>query len=368
VNHKVIEKVVRTFGDFGSLIKEFSLTETSRRRRALRRTRPRAMSRRAAIARLATSFASQCSASGGFAAYARATASNVLESTSMMRRGELERGFATSARAVDAIFRTANAQRAARDAAPRRTGALAVKCGMTCDWDRWGARVPLTVLWIDACEVVSVKTTATHGYDAVQVGYGSKKPKQVTKAELGHFVKQGVGIKRALAEFRVSACGTLDVGREITAAHFIAGQYVDVSGVTKGKGFQGPMKRWGFSGQPASHGNTKKHRAHGSIGQCQDPGRVFKGKKMAGRMGGRNRTVQSVWVYKVDADKNLLYVKGQIPGNAGMMVKVKDALRKAPKFGDGGAPFPTAEPGTVRGVSVADPGPDPYIVDARDEA
>jgi large subunit ribosomal protein L3 len=328
-----------------------------------------AMSSARALARLSKSFASQCSTSGAFAPSASATAWFVGESSPRIAPSIIGRGFATSARAVDAIFRTPNPYRVARDAQQRRTGALAVKCGMTCDWDAWGARVPLTVLWIDACEVVSVKTAEKHGYDAVQVGYGSKKPKQITKAELGHFVKQGVGIKRALAEFRVSADGALDVGQSITAAHFIAGQYVDISGVTKGKGFQGPMKRWGFSGQPASHGNTKKHRAHGSIGQCQDPGRVFKGKKMAGRMGGRNRTVQSVWVYKVDADKNLLYVKGQIPGNAGTMVKIKDALRKAPKLGgDDGVPFPTREPGTASGVSVADPGPDPYIVDARDEA
>lgn len=279
------------------------------------------------------------------------------------------RSYATSARAVDAVFRTAKTYDIAQGQKPRRTGALAVKCGMTCDWDAWGARVPLTVLWVDACEVVQVKTLEKDGYDGVQVGIGAKRPNAITKAELGHFVKANVGIKRALAEFRTSADGALAVGDAIAATHFVPGQYVDVTGVTKGKGFQGPMKRWGFSGQPASHGNTKKHRAHGSIGNCQDPGRVWKGKKMAGRMGGKNRTVQSVWVYKVDADKNLLYVRGQIPGNAGEIVKIRDALRKAPKLGgEGGAPFPTAAPGSITGTVVADPGPDPYIVDIRDEA
>jgi len=270
--------------------------------------------------------------------------------------------YATSARAVDAIHRTVDDERLRRSTVPKRAGAVAIKAGMTCEWDSRGMRVPLTVLWLD--DVVVVKTLSSDGadgYDGVQVGYGSKKPKQVTKAELGHYVKHESPIKRGLCEFRTSADGALAPGTAITAAHFVAGQYVDVSGVTKGKGFQGPMKRWGFSGQPASHGNTKKHRAHGSIGQCQDPGRVFKGKKMAGRMGGRNRTVQSVYVYKVDTVRNLVYVKGQVPGNAGTAVKIRDSLRKPPILG-AQVPFPTAIPGeTPEGVFTAPPhGMDPY--------
>ena len=264
---------------------------------------------------------------------------------------------------MDAAHRTANATRAAKREARRRTGAVAIKAGMTCDWDARGTRIPLTVLWIDDCEVVAAKTSSgADGYDAVQVGYGSRKPKQVTKAELGYFVRRKTNIKRALCEFRTSADGVLAPGTAITAAHFAAGQYVDVQGVTKGKGFQGPMKRWGFSGQPASHGNTKKHRAHGSIGQCQDPGRVFKGKKMAGRMGGRTRTVQSAYVYKVDTEKNLVYVKGQVPGNAGMAVKIRDSLRKPPALDGSEVPFPTAVAGEhATGVFVAPPqGADPF--------
>jgi len=244
---------------------------------------------------------------------------------------------------------------------PRRTGAIAIKAGMTCDWDARGKRTPLTVLWLDDVTVVKTKRAdGPDGYNAVQLGYGSKRAKQVSKAELGHFVASGSAIKRALGEFRVSSCGLLEPGTKITAAHFTAGQYVDVQGTTKGKGFQGPMKRWGFSGQPASHGNTKKHRAHGSIGQCQDPGRVFKGKKMAGRMGGRTRTVQSVYVYKVDTEKSLIYLKGQIPGNAGTAVRIKDALRKPPKLGEE-VPMPTASEDHPMGVFVAPlQGQDPF--------
>ena len=147
---------------------------------------------------------------------------------------------------------------------------------------------------------------------------------------LGHFRKAEVPLKREVAEFRVSPCAMLPVGHHVTAAHFLAGQYVDIQGFTIGKGFQGPMKRWGFKGMPATHGTTLKHRAHGSIGQCQDPGRVWKGKKMAGQMGNDKRTVQSCFVYKVDPARNLLYIRGQVVGKSGKFVKVKDALRKPP--------------------------------------
>ena len=170
------------------------------------------------------------------------------------------------------------------------------------------------------------------GVFSLQVGAGSKKPKQLSAALRGHFEAQGVPLKREVAEFRVSEDALLPVGTVLGASHFVAGQHVDVRGFTIGKGFQGPMKRWGFSGLPATHGTTKKHRAHGSIGNSQDPGRVWKGKKMAGRMGNRKRTVQSVFVYKVDPARNLLYVKGQVPGKAGLFLEVRDALRKPPPF------------------------------------
>ena len=276
-----------------------------------------------------------------------------------------KRTYASQAKAVDALFKRPLPHKtqeqiikSAQRFGPKRPGLIAVKAGMTCDWDEWGKRHPLTVLWIDDNQIVQVKTEENEGYSAVQVGSGYKKPKSVTKPELGHFIKAQVPIKRFLSEFRVTPPtmkmykedeeddddddnNNLDVetveikgareykvGDELNANHFFAGQYVDVQGVTSGKGFAGPMKRWGFSGQPASHGNTKKHRAHGSIGQCQDPGRVFKGKKMAGQMGGRKRTVQNCFVYKIDSERNLVYVRGQVPGRKGSIVKVRDALRK----------------------------------------
>lgn len=274
--------------------------------------------------------------------------------------GERKRTYASQAKAVDALFKRPLPHKtqeqlikSAQRFGPKRPGLIAVKAGMTCDWDEWGQRHPLTVLWIDDNQIVQVKTEENEGYSSVQVGSGYKKPKSVSKPELGHFRKAQVPIKRFLSEFRVTpptmkmykeddenedklevvsvdikGAREYKVGESLNANFFFAGQYVDVQGVTSGKGFQGPMKRWGFSGQPASHGNTKKHRAHGSIGQCQDPGRVFKGKKMAGQMGGRKRTVQNCFVYKIDSERNLVYVRGQVPGRRGSMVKIRDALRK----------------------------------------
>ena len=185
-----------------------------------------------------------------------------------------------------------------------------------------------------------------------------EKPKQLSAALRGHFEAQGVPLKREVAEFRVSEDALLPVGTVLGASHFVAGQHVDVRGFTIGKGFQGPMKRWGFSGLPATHGTTKKHRAHGSIGNSQDPGRVWKGKKMAGRMGNRKRTVQSVFVYKVDPARNLLYVnvpgcgRGAVPGGAGPLASHRafvgaqdgdwDDDKRAPSFAPGGFGF---EPG-----------------------
>ena len=210
---------------------------------------------------------------------------------------------------------------------PKRVGCVAVKCGMTQMWDKFGTRIPLTVLWLDGCEVTQVKTTAREGYNALQVGAGNRRAKQVTKQVRGHFESKGLNIKRRNAEFRVSESELLPVGSQITAQLFAPGQYLDVTGTTIGKGFQGVMKRHGFGGGNASHGASKSHRTLGSTGQCQDPGRVFKGKKMPGRMGGDRRTVQNVWLYAIDPVRNLLYVKGQVPGHKGNFVLVKDAVR-----------------------------------------
>lgn len=210
----------------------------------------------------------------------------------------------------------------------RRTGLVAIKVGMTQEWDAWGARVPLTILWVDDCQVVQVKTEEKEGYTALQLGSGAKRPKQLHGTLRGHFEAAGVPLKRKLAEFRVSPDALLPVGFELRSSHFVAGQFVDVAGTSIGKGFQGVMKRWGFAGQPASHGASLSHRSAGSIGACQDPGKVFKGKKMAGRMGGERVTVQNCQVFRVDPARNLLYVQGHVPGHKGNWVLVKDSVKK----------------------------------------
>lgn len=199
---------------------------------------------------------------------------------------------------------------------------------MTQEWDQWGVRQPLTVLWIDDCQVVQVKTDAKEGYTALQLGAGSKRAKQLNGRQRGHYTAAGVPLKRVLEEFRVSTDCVLPVGAQLGMAHFVPGQFVDVTGTSLGKGFQGVMKRWGFAGGNASHGASKSHRLAGSTGACQDPGKVWKGKKMAGRMGNKRRTVQNCFVYKVDAARNLLYVRGQVPGHKGSVVYIKDSVKK----------------------------------------
>lgn len=220
-----------------------------------------------------------------------------------------------------------------------RTGVIAQKIGMTRLFTDEGAHVPVTVLKLDQCQVVAVRTAEKDGYTAVQLGVGKAKVKNVGKPQRGHFAKAKVEPKRKLAEFRVSADALLEPGAEITAAHFVAGQFVDIAGVTLGKGYQGVMKRWNFRGLEASHGVSISHRSHGSTGQRQDPGRTFPGKKMAGHLGVERVTTQNLKIVATDADRGLIMVQGAVPGSAGGYVRVTDAVkRKLPKD----VPFPAA--------------------------
>jgi large subunit ribosomal protein L3 len=222
-----------------------------------------------------------------------------------------------------------------------RTGVIAKKLGMTRFFDEDGADVPVTVLSLEGCQVVAQRTKDKDGYVALQLGAGAKKAKNTSQAMRGHFAKALVEPKRTLAEFRVSEDNLIDVGAEITADHFVPGQKVDVSGVTVGKGFAGAIKRWHFGGLRATHGVSVSHRSHGSTGQRQDPGRVFKGKHMAGHLGQDNRTTLNVTVWKVDVERGLILVKGAVPGTEGTYVKVRDAVKAKPR-----ADLPT--PGAFR--------------------
>ncbi len=206
-------------------------------------------------------------------------------------------------------------------------GLVGKKAGMTRVFTEDGASVPVTVIEITPNRVTQVKTVETDGYNALQVTVGEKKASRLSKAEAGHFAKANVTAGNALIEFRIEDVAEFNVGDELTVARFEAGQIVDVTGTSKGKGFQGGVKRWNFATQDATHGNSLSHRAPGSIGQCQTPGRVWKGKKMAGHMGAERVTTQNLEIVRVDADSNLILVKGALPGATGGQLIIKPAVK-----------------------------------------
>jgi large subunit ribosomal protein L3 len=209
-----------------------------------------------------------------------------------------------------------------------RSGVIAKKLGMTRLFMEDGRQIPVTVLQLDKLQVVAQRTAEKDGYSAVQLGAGTAKAKRVSAPMRGHFAKSSVEPKRKLAEFRVDPENLLNVGEEIIADHYFEGQFVDVTGTSIGKGFAGAMKRHNFGGLRASHGVSISHRSHGSTGQCQDPGRVFKGKKMAGHMGAARVTTQNLQVVRTDTDRGLIMVKGAVPGSKGGWVTIKDAVKK----------------------------------------
>jgi large subunit ribosomal protein L3 len=220
-----------------------------------------------------------------------------------------------------------------------RTGLIARKLGMTRLFNDDGTTTPVTVLHLDAVRVVAQRTAEKDGYTALQIGIGKAKPKNVSKANRGHFAKAGVEAPLKVTEFRVDAAALVEPGTALSGAHFVAGQKVDVTGTSKGKGFAGAMKRWNFAGLEASHGVSISHRSHGSTGNRQDPGKTFKNKKMAGHLGVERITTQNLVIAGHDAERGLLLIKGAVPGSAGGYVLVRDAVKRA-RPAD--APFPTA--------------------------
>ncbi len=210
-----------------------------------------------------------------------------------------------------------------------RSGVIAQKVGMTRVFTEAGEQVPVTVLKMDNCQVVAQRTVEKNGYAALQLGVGLRKVRNTPRALRGHFATASVEPKRKVAEFRVSPENLIDVGAELTADHFVVGQFVDVTGTSQGKGFQGVMKRYNFSGGRATHGNSVSHRTHGSTGQRQDPGKVFKGKKMAGHMGDERVTTQNLKIVKTDVDRGLIMVEGAVPGARGGWILVRDAVKRA---------------------------------------
>ena len=228
-----------------------------------------------------------------------------------------------------------------------RTGLIAQKLGMSAVFAEDGRHIPVTVLRVDNCQVVAQRRQETDGYTALQLGVGTAKVKNVSQPMRGHFARAKVEPKKKLVEFRVTEDALIDVGSELTADHFIAGQMVDVAGTTQGKGFAGGMKRHGFSGLRASHGVSINHRSLGSTGQCQDPGKVFKGKRMAGQMGNVRATQQNLEIISTDVERGLILVKGSVPGSVGNYVFVNDAVKKI-------LPKEAPMPGAVRGETLVD--------------
>ncbi len=231
-----------------------------------------------------------------------------------------------------------------------RSGVIARKVGMTRLFTEAGEHIPVTVLQLNNCQVLGHRTEEKNGYTALQLGSGTAKVKNVSRAERGHFAVAKVEPKRRVAEFRVSPENLIDVGAEITADHFVEGQFVDASGTSIGKGFAGAMKRHGFGGLRASHGVSISHRSHGSTGQCQDPGKVFKGKKMAGQMGNERVTTLNLRVVKTDVERGLIMVRGAVPGAKGGWILLRDAVKKA-------LPEDAPVPGAFRGGQGGDAKP-----------
>lgn len=210
-----------------------------------------------------------------------------------------------------------------------RTGVIAQKIGMSRVFDEDGIHIPVTILKLDNVRVVSHKTQATDGYNAVQLSSGLAKVKNVTKPLRGHYAKAKVEPGRKLVEFRIDETNFPPIGAEIAATHFLQGQFVDLIGTTIGKGFAGVMKRWNFRGLEASHGVSVSHRSHGSTGQRQDPGKVFKGKKMAGHLGVERVTIANLEVISTDEEQGYIYIKGAVPGAKNSYVLIKDAVKRA---------------------------------------
>jgi large subunit ribosomal protein L3 len=231
-----------------------------------------------------------------------------------------------------------------------RSGVIAQKVGMTRIFTETGEHIPVTVLKLDNCQVIGHRTNDKNGYTALQLGAGTRKPSRLTKAERQNFAVAKVEPKRKLVEFRVTPENLIEVGAQITADHFIAGQFVDVTGSSQGKGFAGAMKRWNFGGLRATHGVSLSHRSHGSTGQRQDPGKVFKGKKMAGHMGAERVTTQNLVVVKTDPERGLLMIRGAVPGSKGGWVLVRDAVLKHP-------PKDAPRPGAFKARGGASNGP-----------
>ncbi|MFS8370365.1 50S ribosomal protein L3 [Acetobacter indonesiensis] len=220
-----------------------------------------------------------------------------------------------------------------------RTGLIAKKLGMSRLFKEDGTHVPVTVLHVDAVQVVDVRTQERDGYTAVQLGMSNAKVKNVTKPNRGHFARTKVEPKKKLVEFRVADNATLEAGASLSAAHFVVGQKVDVTGTSKGKGFAGAMKRWNFAGLEASHGVSISHRSHGSTGNRQDPGKTFKNKKMAGHLGDERITTLNLEIAAIDPEKNLIMIRGSVPGAKNGVVLVRDAIKKARHVD---APYPAA--------------------------